>query len=310
MIEHPIAVGDWIRFGDQTGTVVETTWRSVHLFTHDKDLVVVPNSALAKGSFTNFSRPTRIHKESCYLSFSCDDPPNTVKRVLADTARRSDGVVADGGIRVRLSDYGDSSITYEVKLPLTEFDRIKDIVENYRSLVWYAAKRNNLTMPYPTQTQIVVPKSELDAQETAPLPREAIEAFPRFGLGDQAAAASRRAVKHYAKGEIVVAEGHILGGLHLLLRGRAALTTANADGEAVPIATLTRGEYFGESALLSTGVSDVTITALDDLEVLVLESEWLRNLIDRTPHLSREIGDVMEYRRKSLRSARTKVPNS
>jgi small-conductance mechanosensitive channel len=83
-----------------------------------------------------------------------------VKLVLGDTARRTNGVVASGGIRVRLASFGDSSINYEVKLPVTEFGKIKDIVEEFRTLVWYAAKRNNLTMPYPTQTQIMVSKSE------------------------------------------------------------------------------------------------------------------------------------------------------
>jgi small-conductance mechanosensitive channel len=309
MMERPIAVGDWIHCGHHEGAVIETTWRSVHLRNTSQDMIVVPNSELAKSSFTNFSRPTRMHRHTVLLNFSTNDAPNTVKLVLADTARRTRGVIADGGVKVRLAEYGESYITYETKLPLTDYDRLKDIVEDFRTLVWYAAKRNNLTMPYPTQTQIVVPKSELDAQEHGPLPREAIEAFPRFGLDDQTAAmpVSRRSIKHFAKGEKVFHEGQSLGGVHLILRGSASLTTTSAGGAAVPIATLGKGEFFGESALFSVGVTDVTVTALEDLEVLVLESEWLRSLIDRVPHLSREIGDVMEFRRKSLRHARAKV---
>jgi small-conductance mechanosensitive channel len=306
MMERPISVGDWIHYDDHTGVVIETTWRSVRLRTTSHDMVVIPNSELAKGSFTNYSRPTRLHRESVFLNFSCNDAPNTVKHVLVDTARRTNGVVADGGVKVRLASFGDFGIEYEVKLPITDYGRIKDIVEEFRTLVWYTARRNNLTMPYPTHTQIMVPKSELDAEESAPLPGETIAAFPRFPLANESAASapSRRAVKQYAKGEIIISEGQNLSGLQLVLRGTVSLTTATTGGTTVPIATLGRGEFFGESALLSAGASDVTVTALQDVEILVLESDWLRNLIDRAPHLSREIGDVMEYRRKSLRLAR------
>ncbi len=95
MIERPIGLGDWVKIGDNVGKVVESNWRSVHLRTRDNNLVVVPNSMLAKGMFINFTGSSPLHKESVKLHFSCDDAPNKVKLVLLEAARRTSGVVSD-----------------------------------------------------------------------------------------------------------------------------------------------------------------------------------------------------------------------
>jgi len=56
--------------------------------------------------------------------------------------------------------------------------------------------------------------------------------------------------------------------------------------------------------LLGVATSDVTVAALDDLDLLVLEGEVLQALVDQTPRAAREIGRVLEARRKAVRKAR------
>ncbi|CDX55140.1 MscS Mechanosensitive ion channel [Mesorhizobium plurifarium] len=52
------AIGDWIRMKDgPEGRVVETNWRSANLLTAEYNIVVVPNSVLARQALTNLSRP-------------------------------------------------------------------------------------------------------------------------------------------------------------------------------------------------------------------------------------------------------------
>ncbi|EAM48057.1 mechanosensitive ion channel domain-containing protein [Crocosphaera watsonii] len=66
--------------------VIKVNWRSVYLQTRDQDSVVIPNSILAQGNFTNYNRPTPLHVERFLFGFSYDDPPNKVIRVLKETA--------------------------------------------------------------------------------------------------------------------------------------------------------------------------------------------------------------------------------
>ena len=45
---RPFSVGDFISVGDKRGRVLEVSWRSVHLRTVENNLLVLPNSALAR----------------------------------------------------------------------------------------------------------------------------------------------------------------------------------------------------------------------------------------------------------------------
>lgn len=75
LFEQPIKLGDRIRLGEVQGKVIEINWRSVHILTADIDLMVVPNAELAKGTFTNLSRPTALRGNRLCFSFDYNDPP-------------------------------------------------------------------------------------------------------------------------------------------------------------------------------------------------------------------------------------------
>ncbi len=188
MIERPIAVGDWVKYDVHTGKVIETTWRAVHLRTRDQNLVVIPNGSLATGTFTNYSRPGRAARRTVTFGFAYADPPNKVKRVLREAAVRTPGVLASPAPKVQmLNEFADPNNVYEVRLMVADFEPSDDVVEEYRTLVWYAAERFGLHMTSATQVQMVGDQSPAPA----PLSRHAIAAFPRFDLGREAAAGGR-----------------------------------------------------------------------------------------------------------------------
>src|SRR5580698_2121252 len=61
-LSKPYEVGDWIVLSDGSeGLVIETNWRATHLLNGSNDLVVLPNSSLAKAQLTNMSSPNRSH---------------------------------------------------------------------------------------------------------------------------------------------------------------------------------------------------------------------------------------------------------
>jgi small-conductance mechanosensitive channel len=308
LFERPLTVGDWIKLGENIGQVVETNWRAVHLRTSSRDLVIIPNSALAKGSFINFSRPTKIHRENIPLQFSYGDPPNKVKRVLEEVAQRTPGILEHPDQVISLSTYNDSGITYSAKVFMDNYAQSARVRDGFQSLVWYAARRHGLTMPYPIVTNVNLTQEEFEAEERAPLAPSALAAFRRFDLGSRdgnTAPVSREAVQHFAKGEQIIAEGSVLPGIYLILRGKISLSVHGMEGEKVEIAQVSGGEFFGEKAAIAGGLSDTTATALEDLELLVLDTDTLQTLLARTQPLSREIGSVMEARRRALRGIRS-----
>ena len=91
--ERPFQIGDWVTVGGHTGVLVDTTWRATRLRTKANDYIVIPNSAIAKESIVNYSRPTRSH--GCYLQIgvSYDTPPNKAREVILGVLREAPGRV-------------------------------------------------------------------------------------------------------------------------------------------------------------------------------------------------------------------------
>ncbi|MGI9590594.1 MAG: mechanosensitive ion channel family protein, partial [Myxococcota bacterium] len=116
LFERPFTTGEWIKVGGHQGLVVEMNWRSVRIRTRQKDLLVVPNSILGREIITNTAQPTQEHAELIKVAFSLEDPPNRVKQVLLDAALATPGVPARPTTKVRVHQYEDDRIQYEVKL--------------------------------------------------------------------------------------------------------------------------------------------------------------------------------------------------
>ena len=301
LFERPLALGDWITVEGTTGKVIEINWRSVHIKTSSRDVRIVPNSSLYKGSFSNLSRPDTRRTEVVELGFSHDDPPNKVKEVILETLAGTAGVLVDPAPVVRTFAYGDFSINYRVLFSVASQDAVPAVRDDFMTRFWYAASRHGLNVAYRIQTQ-----NAFDQQHKIKT-EELLRSFPQFAAKDaseKSQVSSRAVLKKYAGGERVISEGDHLQGLHLILKGHAALSVRDRCGIDQEIARAGKGEYFGEQAIVSSQSSDISVTALEDLEVLVLDPETLNVLIDELPRLAREIGGLMDIRRKAAQSAR------
>lgn len=309
--ERPFEVGDWIQVGDKSGQVVEVNWRAVHILTGAKELLIIPNSSLAKNQFTNFSRPTPLLSESIELSFSCIDPPNRVKAVILEAARGTPGVLAEPEPGVRTLKYDGSNILYRASFHVARYADLGSIRDEFLTRMWYVTKRAGLGVPYPTQKSINVSLDEQENVIRPALPDEVLRPFRQFGLTEVDEVARQLdygAVKRFAAGECVMREGTAFAGLHLIISGEAVVSVRDGSGQEQTIARLQRGDYCGEKSLLSCQTSEVTVTAASDLEALVLDSQQLHTLLEQNPRLAREIGTVMESRRKAIQHVRGSRP--
>lgn len=306
LFERPIAIGDWIEIGDNVGKIIEITWRSVHLQTWNRDLLVIPNSELAKSNFKNLSRPSYLHVETFEIGFSYDDPPNRVKQILYRTALETEGVLPDPEPFVQTKAYHDFYINYKVGLFIADYGQSRKILDEFITRIWYAAKRHNLTIPYPIQTQYeyqsIAPISEDKSGRIA----ETLRSIPSLSLIAPVLVEhlhGKIITQEYGKGETVIPQGGNLLGLYIILQGRVELWVSDRAGNKQPIMELSQGDFFGvQASLLSDHVSDVSVVALEDLEVLILDTEILQLLLMQIPRFAHEIGELMESRRKLVQS--------
>ncbi len=309
LFERPVSVGDWIEVEGTRGKVKEINWRSVHVETPTREILVVPNSTLNKGSFRNLSRPSTIRTENLQLGFSYDDPPNKVKDILLNLLRTTPGVLTDPPPLIRTLDYADFSINYLIIFSVESQETLYAIRDHFMTRVWYAVQRHGLTIPFPIQTEIQSTPKEMARPE--PDPSQLAHLFPHWfsenALGspeNRKQLAEHLHLREFAAGECILRIGIPANGFYLILQGTAALSTRDPSGKLHEIGQIGPGEYFGEGSIMGSQISDLEVVASDDLEALVLEPDFVQSLLMRLPRLSREIGAVMDQRRQAAQLAR------
>ena len=307
LFEQPVSIGDWIEIGGIEGKVVEITWRSVHVMTLERDLVIVPNSELAGASLKNYNRPDSVQGVVLEIGFSCDDPPNKVIDVLQQTALESDGVLPTPPPSAFIKEFGDFAITYKIRFFVQDYPSKLKGGNNFKARLWYTAKRNNLTMPYPISGEyeyksLAPTVEDIKAKATGVLITvpgwDSLEENSLEEISEQAI------VENFAKGEIIIKEGSQLLGLYVIIEGEVELSL----GDRQIIGHLAQGEIFGEKAsLLSGQLADVSVKAIQDVEVLRIDVKTLQHLLSDNPILASKLGEMMELRRKSLKNHLEKV---
>jgi CRP-like cAMP-binding protein len=101
-------------------------------------------------------------------------------------------------------------------------------------------------------------------------------------------------------GTVIAREGDPGVGLFIIVDGKAEVTIGGKR-----TATLGKGEFFGEIALLDGGPRTATVTATTDIELLGL-TEWVfRGLMQEHPKISIKILEAMAGRLRNATRAAT-----
>lgn len=92
-------------------------------------------------------------------------------------------------------------------------------------------------------------------------------------------------VRRFRRNEVVFHEGDPGDSLYVIESGSVKIILASAEGEEAIIATLHRGDFFGELALLDGAARSATATTVEPTSTLVLSREPFLALIDSEPSL-------------------------
>ncbi|MGI9173701.1 MAG: cyclic nucleotide-binding domain-containing protein [Rhodothermales bacterium] len=92
--------------------------------------------------------------------------------------------------------------------------------------------------------------------------------------------------------------------LFIILAGKASLTCTDVRGQEQVVETLGRGDLFGVITLFSGKPSPASVVATDDLEVIALRADAINQMLEGRRSLAREIGQLIEGRRKAIEAAR------
>lgn len=306
LFERPFEVGDWLKIGELEGKVVDMNWRSIHLETEDRYHVIIPHLFTSKEIICNYNRPFTIHEQEIPIRFSYEHPPNLVKQVLKATAISTPGVLSHPEPEVETKIYDEYAIVYNVVLYIKDFSEREGISDEFMTRVWYAAKRYNLKIPFPTREIHQVDTSICENATVSKFTKnlQSIPVFVRMETESLENIAQGANIQNFAVGEEVIKEGDRVQALYSILAGKAIMSTTNYAKQKQDLLTLERGEFFGETSLFTGEPSTVSVTAIEDLEVILIYADTANIMIERQPSLAREMGQIMEARRKAINLAK------
>jgi small-conductance mechanosensitive channel/CRP-like cAMP-binding protein len=298
-IEKPFRVGHWVTIGGQEGSVSEITWRATKLTTKAGNIVVVPNSTMAKDTITNYSMPSRQMRLHVDVGASYDVPPNVVKTVISDALRNASEISKARPAQVRITDFGASAITYRIWFWIDDFDPDDSAQDQVRGYIYYALRRNNITIPYPIQIEMS-PEEGGFAPVQSDLSPDVLSSVALFSTLTEAERADLFAIGRsvlYAAGEAIVRQGQAGRSLFILLNGDASVTLEGTQGE---VARLRAGDVFGEMSLLTGEARSATVTAIIDCRLLEIDADRFRELVLTNPSALERVTAVTSSRKAEL----------
>ena len=115
VMDQPVRVGDFCRFGDRIGTVEDVGLRSTRVRTLDRTVVSVPNAEFSQIQIENFAKRDRI-RLYCVLGLRYETSPDQLRYVLTELRKLliAHPQVSPDPARIRLVGFGACSLDLEV----------------------------------------------------------------------------------------------------------------------------------------------------------------------------------------------------
>ena len=143
-------LGDWIRLSDGTeGRVTETNWRSTNLLTGANNIVVLPNSILARQGVTNISRPDETHLIVLSVRIAATQSPNVVEGVLRSVLEASTRIVRNPAPVVALKSIDAIAIEAELQFRVASLGVGREAKNEIVELVYCQCRLNGLSLAIP-----------------------------------------------------------------------------------------------------------------------------------------------------------------
>lgn len=308
-LERPFSRGDWLLFDGMPVRVLDTSWRSTRLRDNEGIEYWEPNATFSTSRLVNFgsgAKPVAIRVD---VGLPYDAPPTEVKSALEAAASSATGAARSPAPAAFLVRYGDSAIEYSVRAWTTNVAELTRFRDSVSSRIWYELRRRDLTVPFPIRTiQVDNARRQVGQQHAARLAgaQALLSGLDLFaGLDRRSLERLAESAHHhlYDTGEVLVREGEAGESLFVVSQGTVMVTkSGRALGTSdVTLASLERGDFFGEMSLLTGEPRSATVVAHTPCEVLVLDSEQIAELLHDEPRLAEVLSTAIETRQAGTR---------
>jgi small-conductance mechanosensitive channel/CRP-like cAMP-binding protein len=300
-VSRPYVAGHWVKIGTYEGIVERADWRSMTIRTLDGDRVSFPHSFLAKMEIHNYSLPSPLHSRVVQVGVHYRHPPSKIEEILLRCVRDTKGVCAQPAPEVWLSAYQDFAILYTVKFWIEDFAHYHRIESDVLKSVWYRFRRDKIEIPYPIREiyhhgEEVAPDALADSIQRL----KDIEFLQILTDEQVRELAGRLDTQVFAPSEVICHQGEAGETFYIIKNGYVEVSMNGGQGRATFLRNLGAGDFFGEISLLTGEPRSATVTAVKETEVLVIDKEDMRRMLEANSQLAEHISQVLAVRQQQL----------
>ena len=299
--DRPFSVGDVIVVGSHVGVVESITWRAIKLRTFQNHIILVSNSNAAREAIEVSPRNNLNARLVFFGTLYTDSPAKTI-HVVREAVRDADNVSDKIRPIVRIRNFGDSSIDWEIKYWIEDYAKYSDTDALVRQRIWYALRRNGLSFAFPTRTIQIerkAPVLPIRPEDQIADRLSAVDIFAPLSTDELLQVAKASVVHVFAPGETLIRAGDEGSSMFVVHSGRVAVQVSD-QGTPRTVATLTDGNFFGEMALFTGEPRTANVLAVEETEVFEIGHAAMKHIFETNPDLAESISWTITERQADL----------
>jgi small-conductance mechanosensitive channel len=300
-LARPYGIGDWLALGDSIeGKVVETSWRATYLLTGANDLVIVPNSDLAKARLTNLSSPEPSQGVTLTIRFRPTTAPSTMVEVMRSVLLSSNSILTLPQPTIQVKSLDANAAELAVTFSVADVSAVGTAKTEIFDLIYRHSKAAGLALAPPPEGSFSAPApgaapTGLRATQLRLL--DAVPLFAHLTEDEKEALASTMTRRTFRKGDVLIEQASVMKSLMILRSGVAIVTQQSEDGTTTAeLARLAPGDFFGEGGLLTGSGEAGSIKALTAVVVYEISRDELEPLMRDRPAIADELGAMLSRR--------------
>ena len=300
-IEQPFYILDAIRIGHMIGRVEAVSWRTTTIRTNDNTTIIFPNSTVAKEALEVY-RFNHLNRRVLRAPAPYSVPPQRVIPLIRDAVAAIPNVATEKTPIVRIGDFADSSIIYEILYWTKDYMWVPDIDAQIRQHVWYIYRRSDIEIPFPIrhvlleQQEPAVPRMEAAYDDVI----ESVEIFAPLSEEEKEVVTQAAVKSVYAPGELIIRRGDPGDSMFVIYHGNVEVRLPVGDGNTQHVAVLKPGDFFGEMALLTGEPRNADILATSEVETLEIRKGVLQQLLENNEALAEAFSRIITERQVRL----------
>lgn len=149
LFDRTVEVGDFVQLGSLVGVVKKIGIRTSVLETRDDISVIVPNSKLVREQVVNWNHSDDKARFSVAVGVAYGTDTTLVKNLLLSVAKENPDILPTPEPFVRFTNFGDSSLDFELHFWSTRFMIIENVKSDLRFSIDDVFRKNNISIPFP-----------------------------------------------------------------------------------------------------------------------------------------------------------------